>query len=325
MLYKKIQLLNLDRTNHQRITERYINKVLPRRKEFKNLKWHEIDFLFQSMKIMKKNSGEYAFDLMKYPEAKYYVLYCIILTYGTSSQYIDFSKRDKMHNDSISSNKGKKTQFFFYKHIDDWIKELGKGDGPYYSVIKPMYERKMKELSKLREGKEIDNQTYIRKVIYLKACFFHIYYNVRLYFDECEEKADLQHICGFDVYADIYSYSHVLSRHYYPIMNKNSNVTMNDDIPEINIRTLPNSLLNLIKLYSSEKSIDRDTQYLLYRIKDKPYILWLKYGEIPILKRKEGFEIRSFYRCEEQTDLDKYNGTKNIPITKNIAISIPKS
>ena len=36
--------------------------------------------------------------------------------------------------------------------------------------------------------------------------------------------------------------------------------------------------------------------------------LWIKYGVIPNLKDKMGFEIRSFYRCSEQRDINKYEG-----------------
>ena len=105
-------------------------------------------------------------------------------------------------------------------------------------------------------------------------------------------------------------------------MNKGLAATMNDDIPGINIRNLPCSLLMMINLYSHYKHLDKATEYLLYIRKGSPYILWIKYGKIATLKKREGFEIRSFYKCIEQRDLDKYNGTNDLKIADEIFIAI---
>ncbi len=156
----------------------------------------------------------------------------------------------------------------------------------------------------------------------MKACFFNIYYNVRLYFDEYKLKFDVQNINGFDVYADIYTYSHLINRHYFPNMNKGLGASMNDNIPGVNMRNLPNSLLNLVYLYSKQKQLKQAIEYLLFKINGDPYILWIKYGKIGILQNRKGFEIRSFYKCEQQFDLDKFDNTSDVKIGDGIFAAV---
>ena len=320
MLYSREELSNKSFIDSHAVVQRYINKVFPRRKEFKKLKWHELDFLFQHMKIMKNNKGEYAFNLLEYPEAQNYVLYCIILIYGTSSFCIDFKQKVSDYTGVISSKRKAKHQSFFYKKLNEWFDEFIKGSGPYYSVMKPMYERKIKELLDWKNNKAINSHTYANRVIYTKACFFHIYYFVRLYFDEYKFKANFRNIFGFDFYGDIFTYTHVLNRHYFPYMNLGNGASMNDDIPGVEIRNLPASLLDLVELHAKYKAIDKKTEYLLFRINCDPYILWIKYGKIGTLQNVEGFEIRSFYKCSEQWDFDKYNGTTEIKVDDQITV-----
>ena len=52
--------------------------------------------------------------------------------------------------------------------------------------------------------------------------------------------------------------------------------------------------------------ITENTEYLLFEMDGVKYILWIKFGAIPNLKGKVGFEVRSFYRCTEQGDIDKF-------------------
>lgn len=109
-------------------------------------------------------------------------------------------------------------------------------------------------------------------------------------------------------YADVYTYSHVLSRHYVPLMNKGFGGTLNEPIPYVDVFELPKSLLELINDYANHGIITKSTEYLLFEMDGMKYILWIKYGVIPNLKDKMGFEIRSFYRCSEQRDINKYEG-----------------
>lgn len=322
MLYSRQTLSDVNFFNSNIYMQRYINKISAHPNELRHLKWHEQDFLFKNMKIMRNTNGKYSFDLLTIPEAKNYELNWLILIYGTSTQHIDFNIKVSDYMGEISPKRKIRHQQFFVKYLQEWFNDFMKASGIYYSIMKPMYEKKMKELFEQKRLKIIDAHTYTQREIYTKACFFHIYYNIRLYFDELNLKAIVKNIDGFNVYGNIYTYSHVLNRHYFPYMNKGLGTSINDDIPGVDLNNLPNSLLNLIDLHSKHKHLEQTLEYLLFKIKSDPYILWIKYGKIAILQNRVGFEIRSFYKCSQKCDLVKYNGTTDISITDEIVISI---
>ena len=50
------------------------------------------------------------------------------------------------------------------------------------------------------------------------------------------------------------------------------------------------------------------------------YILWMGYGKIALLGNLIGMEIRSFYHCEEEQDLEKFKGKTDIKIDEHLSI-----
>ena len=205
--------------------------------------------------------------------------------------------------------------------LNDWTKKLENGKGQYLNVIKPLYRNKLKELEKLKDQKKISNRSFILRVVYMRATFFHVYYLVKNYFDEMKVKAESCVICGIDFYADIFTYAHILTRHYYPKMNCGVGGSLNEDIPMLNIRNLPSSILNLIRQYAENKDITTETEYLLFIVDGEKYILWIKYGKIAILNNQTGMEIRSFYRCEERNDIEKFKGKTVTSIDEHLSIA----
>lgn len=300
--------------------QRYLYKY-NHRPELKKLKWHEIDYLFKSMFILKDANKNFVFNLLLIPEASYYMLDYLILIYGENN--FDFSKKASDFTGIIISHKKQsKYQSFFWSNLNRWCAELDKGKGKYCSILKPEFARKIKDLKQLKDSRQIDSRIYILREIYIKAMFFHIYYKVRYYFDEKKGiKAEKRTINGINIYADIYTYCHVLVRHYFPGMNKgNIGGSLNDKIPCIDIEELPDSLLKLVELHNKIVPLTSKTEYLLYLIQNNKYIMWLKYCKIGILKNKKGFEIRSFYKCTRQNDLEKYKNKSNkvLQINENI-------
>lgn len=87
----------------------------------------------------------------------------------------------------------------------------------------------------------------------MRATFYHVYYHVRKYFDEMNVKAETCVIGGINFYADIYSYAHILTRHYYPKMNNSVGGSLNNKIPVLDVWNMPSSLLELIKQYAQKK------------------------------------------------------------------------
>ena len=82
------------------------------------------------------------------------------------------------------------------------------------------------------------------------------------------------------------------------------------------------SILELVKLYAKEKTITKDTEYLLFIIENKKYILWMQYKKTARHNNKEGMQIRSFYRCEKDNDLEKFNNKTVVKIDDNLSIAI---
>lgn len=185
-----------------------------------------------------------------------------------------------------------------------------------------MRNRKLKELSDLYNNHKINKQALIKRRNYIDAVFYHIFYKAKCYFDELKNKSIHQMIAGFDTYADIYTYCHVMSRHYFPHMNNGIGGTLNNNIPYIDIFELPSSLLRLVCEYATVGNITENTEYILFEMDGSKYILWIKYGISS--EREKQFQIRSFYKCTEQRDIIKFEGLTKTHIRENLYAYVNK-
>lgn len=321
MLYTRQQLAQKGFVDSHVAIKRYLYKFINHRKEISKLKWHEKDFFFEHLQILKNDKEQVTFDIYSIPEAKEYLLYKLTLIYANDNNAIDFNKKAFDYNGEIPKNKKKQHQQIFFRLLADWTEKLKEGKGQYLQIIKPLYEKKFKELQTLKTQKKIGSRTFVLRDIYMRATFYHVYYLVRKYFDGMKVKAESCKICGIDFYADIYSYAHILTRHYYPKMNCGIGGSMNGNIPVLDIFNMPLSILGLVKQYAKEKVITTDTEYLLFIVDNEKYILWVKYGKISSLGNQTGMEIRSFYHCEEQRDTEKFNGKTVIRIDEHLSIA----
>ncbi len=302
--------------------ERYMHKFVYERKSIKRLKWHEKDFLFNNMRILRDSHNKRAYDIFSIEEARDYAFNLLILIYTAEKRaVIDFSRNAYDYDGfCISDKERKRHKTLFDGFMRDWSRLLDKGNGPYLMVLTPLFNRKQKELKDVL--KDSNPTAFSEKEALMKALFFHIMYKVRLYFDEKpqSEKYDRITINDIDVYADIYTYCHVLTRHYYPGMNNIIGGSLNEDISIIDLNNLPMSLLSLVLMYNNINPITSDTQYLLFELQQSKYIMWLKYGRTNYSEKK-GFRICSFYKCEEKKDLDRFSNNK-IPICNEAFISV---
>ena len=105
MLYTKKQLNKKGFVDSHVAVQRYLHKFLYHRKEINKLKWHEKDFFFEHLQILKDNNGQFVFDLYSIPEAKDYLLYKLILTYASNNNTIDFDHKAFDYNGEISKNR----------------------------------------------------------------------------------------------------------------------------------------------------------------------------------------------------------------------------
>lgn len=318
MLYSRYQLKTKGFVDHHVVMQRYLHKYFHEKKTFNKLKWHEKDFFYEHLQILMDEKGRHGFDLLKIPDANDYLFEKIILIFASGDDSIDFSKKASDYDGVIDRKRQEAYKNRYWRLLAAWQSRLDDPDDMYTWTIAPMRNEKIKELQNLLDTKQITKQAFIKRRNYIDTSFYHIYYKVKYYFDEIKERCEVKNINGFDIYAGIYTYSHVLSRHYVPLMNKGIGGTFNDKIPYVDVFELPMSLLTLIEDYAKLGSITRNTEYLLFEMDGVKYILWVKYGAIPNMKDKFGFEVRSFYRCVEQRDIDKYSGLNKLHIREGL-------
>ena len=299
------------------VMQRYLHKFIKDKKNFKRLKWHEKDFFFHHLQILKDNKGNKSFDLLNIPEATDFLFEKIIVTYANNGDGdFDFTKNTNDYDGLIKNKLQQKYQNIFWKKLNSWKLTLEQHKGVYDSVIYPMRNTKLKELEGLYYNRKITKQSFIKRRNFVDALFFHIGYITKCYFDELKNKSIHKVVAGFDFYADIFTYCHVMSRHYFPQMNKGIGGTLNDNIPYIDIFELPSSLLRLVSDYAIIGNITDKTEYILFEMDCTKYILWIKYG-ISSEGTKQ-FQIRSFYKCTEQRDILKFEGLTKTHIRESL-------
>ena len=306
--------LKADGFDHIIAMQRYLYKYINHKKDFHRLKAHEKDYAFGWMNATYDDKGKKAFNLYEDVEAYEYVFFNIILTYGEDIASFEgefFGPSGKIPHSQVLKDKS-----FFEMFLQIWKSNLRLHKGPYLSIIAPMFQQKLKELKTICKSE----QELLSRELY---CY--IYYKAKLYFEEKESKSIIFNIKGYSFVANIYTYCHIFNRHYVPSLNRGLNSTMNDNLPMIDVNSLLESIQDLIvKYFSVCSSLQSSTEYLLFKLNGDKYILWIKYKQLDELSKSKGFEIRSFYKCEDTKDLSLYDNTIDIAIEKGIVCSIPK-
>ncbi len=317
MLYSRKVLKDITLPYSQIPLKRYLHKY--EIGELKKLKMHEREFLFEHMILNDEMFNRKAtFDLRKIEEAKEYLFFMIILTYY-AKDIIDFDSITFGYNGKkLSADENQKNKRFFYEYMSVWTNQVKSRKGVYFSQIANALQRKLKDWEKILHKDQITLELNQQKITYIKALFFHIYYYAKLYFDEKKNKYEEITIKGFKVRFDIYSFIHIMSRHYYPNMNADIGISLNSSIPEIDLYELPTSILDLIKQYFQYTILTKRTEFLLLTIKKEKYILWIKCCK----QNETRFQVRSFYKCEAQHDLNKFIDKTEIKHTNNISFFI---
>lgn len=320
MLYTRKELKASIEFNDQQIPlERYMHKYS--QGELKKLKMHERNFLFFHISLFHSNKeckGKPDFDLRKIEEAKEYLFYIIILIYA--KDIIDFSSIPI----GYKADENRKNKRFFYEYMHIWENQVNSRKGEYLSQISKALNRKLNDWKELLNKNQIKKERYKQKITFIWAVFFHIYYRTKLYFDEKSCKYEEVLVNGYKVRFDIYSFIHIMNRHYYPDMNDDIGISLNSSIPGIDLYELPTSILDLIKAYFQYTELTEATEFLLLAVNKEKYILWIKHCTLNGASREIGFQVRSFYKCKEQRDLDKFIDKTEINYSDNLSFFIPK-
>lgn len=310
-LYSRKELRNnpFDGGELQVPLQRYLHRFLNERSKIGRMKHHERDFLFEAMLCIYDSGGGKAFDLFHIPEAEEFLFYWIILMHANIT--VVFEGKIPVENGRfLTKSEIKRNKNFFFRYLQVWRSRIASGEGIYLSIIKPEIKRKLQDWKNYAFLKNISPYALKKKEIYIYACFFDIYYNVKLYFDELPHPYIVQRISGFDVVFNVYSYIHIYSRHYIPNMNYDIGLSTNPELPGVDVEELPRSILALIEKKSKQIPLTQETEYCLFNYNGDKFILWLKYKLLNETKGY-GFEVRSFYKCIAECDLAKFDNCEN--------------
>ena len=292
--------------DHKTAMQRFLYKFHNQRKEFKKLKSYEKHYAFDWMRVTYNEDKEPAFNLYDIEEAKEYVFYNIILCYGEDVD--TFSPPLYGAYGKISADKIRKDKRFFNEYLLTWKSQLNTHKGQYLSILNKPVRDKLLNLQKVCTKKE-----YKSREKYCYAVFFHIYYKAKLYFDGIRDKYLSLDIRGWTFVFNIYSYTHILSRHFYPNLNRGLGISLNTQSCGIDLHDVGGSILKHIDTYFTYcRELNESKEYMLFTFNGDEYILWIQYKMLNELNNKKGFEVRSFYKCESQYDLDKFIGKTEI-------------
>ena len=299
MLYKNNQLQQLSTNDSKTALRRYLHKFRLHRNEIKKLKAHEKQFLFLEMSTLTNNDKK-AFDLSQISEASDYYFNLLILIY---SENLNFDKPIKNHlGNIIGAQEMEHDKNYFNKKYIQWKTQLETHNGKYFSVIYPELNQKLKELRSMYDSNEITETDYHYQIKNLYSMSFFIYYKVKLFFDELTDKFILLKALGGDIIINIYSFVHILFRHYIPSLDiKKTDRSINKEMPFLDIENLPLSIKDFLIIYFNydKSALTKSREYILFSFKNNKYIIWIKYSN-------SQFELRTLYLCEHQRDLDKF-------------------
>lgn len=321
MLYTYTQLKDLD--TKKVAIQRYLHKYVHQLRDFKRLKLHEKEFIFSFMRSIirvdeydeKEALAEKPFDLYKIEQAYEFVFYKLVLDYYDNLYFLSPVKGPY---GLLSREEIQKDKVFFEMYFPIWEHMLFSNKGNYIPHLLKEYRLKIKTLEIGRKKGAFGYHHYLAKEKELKLTCYHIYYRTRYFFEEYGKPFYKIEINDKLFMVDIYSYVHVLSRHYMPTSNSfDIEVSFNDELPFIDIYQLPRSIESLLKEYSSYRHIAKSDEYLIIRFDKNYYIFWFKFGFLDFIK-DECFHFRTFYNIKGKRDFDKLRGLREKKINNEL-------
>lgn len=340
MLYKRKELFSLDLDNVAR--DRYLNKFIHHRKEIKKLKLHEKEFLFSYLNSIISNSGEAgeliakigdespevqynilnsrglmekAYDLYEIEESYEYLFNKLVLRYYHN---LDFIKPVRGAFGELSDQEIKKDKLLFENYYQRWDELITSKKGNYMTHLYQEYNRKLKILKTCRRSGLIGENLFKSKRKEIKLACYHIYYKARSYFDSYPIPVHVFEIDGINYIFDVYSYVHILSRHYMPSTNNfDLEKSFNEVLPFIDIDDLPVSFEVIMRKYSSVFKMTSEMEFFIVQFKTSYYIIWLK-SVYSHLVNGQVIQVRTFYKMKEKNDIDKLNNLVRVRIAEHL-------
>ncbi|RYY38105.1 MAG: hypothetical protein EOP46_00090 [Sphingobacteriaceae bacterium] len=319
MLYSKQQIVTFNNAEHNIAIGRYITKLL--KQETQKLLPHECGFLCSCLPYIFKEEqfDQPAYDIYNLTFLREALLKRLILLYLDNLDFLSpvYNGHKNLSKQEIEIDKSK-----FKELIEDWERNLINGSNNIYlHEVKIEYHRKLKILySQFSQG-YLGRHFYNRKILEQKTAAFYIYFIVKAFFKNNKKNWVSLQFAGHTFVINVYSYVHILSRHYMPKFHGiDAEKSFNRELVGIDIFDLPNSLSNLITDYfaNAPKGYFLNSEFLIFSQGTEYYIIWWKLKNLNELKFSMGYEIRTLYLIKSKSDYQKINKHNSVSVNNGI-------
>ncbi|HTI60115.1 hypothetical protein [Mucilaginibacter sp.] len=312
MLYSKIELEYIVRegTPNEKITAqiRYLHKV--RQKETKKLLPHEREFItgFLPRVYVDQETKEAVFNVYELDFCADALLKQLFLTYQENLDFLmpAFNGVKYLEPHEIAADKNN-----FYVLFDHWkAKLLSTYSDAYLHEVRLEYHRKIEILEQIRKQGLYGRFFYERKALEQQLNAFYMYYVTRAFFRANKSDFVLFQAAGRWFSINVYSYVHIVSRHYIPKLNGiDPERSFNNSLPFIDPFNLPYSLKDLILDYFSNAPPGRifNEEWLIFSYRNEFYMIWWKRKRLKEIQQQFGYELRTLYKIEAGRDWQKIN------------------
>jgi hypothetical protein len=201
----------------------------------------------------------------------------------------------------------------FYELLQHWqIRLRSNKNDRFLHEVKLEYLRKLAIIKRQKLNGLLGYHMYLRKCLEQELLAFYIYFTVKSYFKNLQTTYIQTQAYGQRFVVNIYSYVHILSRHYIPKFNGiDTEKTFNNSLSFIDPFNLPSSLIQIVDDYFQHvpQNFILNQEYMLFAYQRQRYIIWWKLKTIQEINNEISYEIRTLYRVHRLNDLAKFNNT----------------
>lgn len=308
MLYLKEQLEALNQQDEITAISRYLHKI--HKKETRKLKPHECEFICSKLPyiIQDQNSLTPAYNIYELDFCEEYLFKRLILFYY---DHLDFVKPILIGSKYLNDQEIAIDKLKFYELLQKWSEKLISDNGDtFLHEVKVVYINKITIIERLFKNGLFGRNLYERKIVEQKIACFYMYYITKLFFKNIGKNYVSFKAFNETFSINIYSYIHIISRHYIPKMNGiDIEKSFNEDLLCIDPFNLPYSIRNLLLDYFERSPLNYllKAEYMIFSEYNSFYIIWWKRKSMKELTSKIGYEIRTMYRIKQERDRSKIN------------------
>lgn len=320
MLYSKTEIEHFTNEDRQAAISRYLYKI--EKNETRKFYPHECEYLCIALLAIYKNDNfvEPAYNIYELPFLAEALFKRLILLYLDNYDFLEpvNTGTKKLRKEEIARDKK-----YFYESLIKWRQRLytSRSGDQFIHEIKEDLKRKIHLLNEQFKAGYFGRRLFERNVLEQDIAAFYKYFIVKAYFKNLKDSA-LVFVAGNNTFSiNIYSYVHVLSRHYMPQINSiHHDKSFNDDLPFIDVFNLPTSLRDLITTYFTNlpHNNSQTKEHIIFAYKNSFYIIRIKFKKLPEIANELGFEIRTLYKIQKDRDLKLIDLNKFYDVNKNL-------